>query len=109
MVGQRATRSGVTLRTAAYRCQVTATHRWGIVGSVVLLLLAVPVLVRSLPARGATVSATALLARVQDSRDRPFTAYAETAGAVQLPVDNTLTGLGQLLGATSPVRVGWQD
>ena len=94
---------------AGYRGEVTAAHRWGIVGAVVLLLLAVPVLVRSLPARGATVSAIALAAQVQDSRDRSFTAYAETAGAVQLPVDDTLTGLGRLLGGNSTVRVWWQD
>ena len=88
---------------------MTAAHRWGIVGAVVLLLLAAPVLVGALPARGAPVSATALLARVQASSHRPFTAYAVTDGAVRLPVNDTLTGLGQLLGTSNTERVWWQD
>jgi hypothetical protein len=79
------------------------------VAAVVVLLVAARLLVRVLPAQGAPVSATALLARVEGSRDRPFTAYAVTDGAVRLPVDDTLTGLGRLLGSSSTDRVWWQD
>jgi hypothetical protein len=84
-------------------------HRWGIVGVLVLLLAATPVLVRALPVADADVSAVGLLHRVQDSRDASFHGYAETVGNVALPRNDTLSSVTKLFGETSHVRVWWQD
>ena len=88
---------------------MTAAHRWGIVGVLVLLLVASPLLVRALPVADADVSAVGLLHRVQDSRDASFTGYAETVGNVALPENDALSSVTKLFGETSHVRVWWQD
>ena len=88
---------------------MTAAHRWWIVGVVVVLLVASPVLVRALPVADEDVSAATLLSRVQDSRDESFAGYVETHGTVSLPENEALSSLGDLLGETNRMRVWWSD
>ena len=86
---------------------MTAARRWALVGLGVLLLVAAPFVVRALPAADSDLSATALLKRIQGSRDVAFSGYVETAGSVALPKDDTLSSLSKLLGETNKVRVWW--
>ena len=88
---------------------MTAARRWWIVGVGVLLLVASPMLVRALPVTDEHVGATTLMHRIQASRDKPFTAYGETAGNVQLPKNDALSGVTKLLAETNKVRVWWAD
>jgi hypothetical protein len=88
---------------------MTAARRWVLVGCAVLLLVAAPFVVRALPAHDESLSALALLHRIQDSRDVAFSGYVESGGSVGLPADEDLSGLSKLLGSTSKVRVWWRD
>lgn len=88
---------------------MTAARRWISVAVGVLLLVATPMLVRALPVSGGHVSATALLQRIQHSRDRAFTGYAETSGNVALPASTQLTSITKLLGESNKVRVWWRN
>jgi hypothetical protein len=94
---------------ASYGVPMTAAHRWWSVGFVVLLLLASPALVRALPVTDEDVSATALLHRIQGSRDVDFSGYAVTKGSVALPANDALSGLTPLLAGSNRVRVWWRD
>ncbi|MEO5708956.1 MAG: hypothetical protein ABIQ59_03950 [Nocardioidaceae bacterium] len=88
---------------------MTVVRRWALVGLGVLLLVATPLVVRALPAAESDLSATALLHRIQGSRDVAFSGYVETAGSVGLPKNDTLSSLTKLLGDTNKVRVWWSD
>jgi hypothetical protein len=88
---------------------MTAARRWWIVAVGVLLLVATPVLVRAIPVPDDDVGATTLLERVQASRDTSFTGYAETAGNLDLPSSEELSGVTKLLTGTNKVRVWWRD
>ncbi len=88
---------------------MTPARRWWLVGVGVLLLVASPALVRALPVSDDEIPAQALLHRVRDSRDQPFSGYAETVGNVALPKNDALSSLTGLLGKTSKVRVWWGD
>ena len=88
---------------------MTAARRWVLVGCAVLLLVAAPFVVRALPAHDESLSAAALLHRIQDSRGVAFSGYVESGGSVGLPADEDLSGLSKLLGSTSKVRVWWRD
>ncbi len=88
---------------------MTAARRWALVGCVVLLLVAAPLVVRALPAHDEDLSAVALLHRIQDARSVAFSGYVESAGSVGLPDNEDLSGLTKLLGRTNQVRVWWRD
>lgn len=70
-------------------------------------MLAVPLLVHARPVTGSDVTAAELLDRVRQSRTVPFTGYAETAGAVSLPAEESLSSVARILGDTSSVRIWW--
>ncbi|MDO9455612.1 hypothetical protein [Nocardioides sp.] len=83
--------------------------RWSVVAAVVLAVAAIPVVPRLLPVDDTDVSAAELLAGVQGSADVGHSGYAETEGAVQLPVGDDLGDVGELLAGTTRLRVWWQD
>jgi outer membrane lipoprotein-sorting protein len=81
--------------------------RWSWVGSGVLLLVAVPLLLHARPAPASEISASALLARIEQSDVVPFSGYAQSVGRVSLPSEEALSSVAKLLGGTSSVRVWW--
>ncbi|MCW2815510.1 MAG: hypothetical protein JWN84_2965, partial [Nocardioides sp.] len=79
------------------------------VAAVVLAVVAVPLAPRLLPVGDTDVSAATLLDRVRASAGVGHSGYAETRGAVQLPVGQDLGDVGELLAGTTRLRVWWQD
>jgi hypothetical protein len=88
---------------------MTAGRRWWLVGLGVLLLVAIPALVRARPAGDSSVSARALLERIHDSRGVAFSGYVESVGNVGLPSNDALSGVTNLLSDTNRIRVWWRD
>ncbi|NUS52987.1 MAG: hypothetical protein HOQ22_18350, partial [Nocardioidaceae bacterium] len=88
---------------------MTAARRWACVVLGVLLLVVTPVLLRAVPVSDARLSAPALLQRVEQARDRGYSGYVETVGAVGLPENAQLSGLTALVGDTNRLRVWWRD
>jgi outer membrane lipoprotein-sorting protein len=88
---------------------MTAGRRWCCVALGVLLLFAVPAVVRARPVPDQGISAGALLARIRASRDLSYSGLSESAGNVPLPVNDALSGLTGLLSSTNRVRVWWRD
>lgn len=75
----------------------------------VLLLVGVPIVVRAVPPPDSDIDASGLLALVRAAEDRPYGGYVETQGALQLPVTDRFTDLGELLGERTRLRVWWRD
>lgn len=88
---------------------MTPVSRWSVVLAVALVVVAVPLVPRLLPVDDTDVSAAALLEQVLGSADVGHSGYAETVGAVQLPVGDDLGDVGELLAGTTRLRVWWQD
>jgi hypothetical protein len=82
--------------------------RWAAVGVLVAVLAALPSLIGALPASDATVSATALRARVLASDGVAFSGYAESAGGLALPVTDQLTSVADLFSERTTMRVWWR-
>jgi hypothetical protein len=88
---------------------MTTFNRWCLVALGVILVVAVPVGLRNLPARDSDVSATALLATVAGVTDKPYSGLVQTQGTLQLPVASRFTDIGALLGESTRMRVWWRD
>ncbi|MBA2457053.1 MAG: transcriptional regulator [Nocardioidaceae bacterium] len=88
---------------------MTPQRRWFLVGVGVLLLIAIPVAVRSLPATESDVTAADLLAKVQASGSVRYSGYAEAVGGLQLPVTDRFSDLATLLGERTRLRVWWRS
>lgn len=88
---------------------MTRTTRWAVVALGVLVLVAVPVLLRAWPAAPSRVDAATLLARVQHADDVGWSGLVETEGGLQLPDADRFSDLGQLLGERNRLRVWWRD
>ena len=83
-------------------------HRWSLVALVVALVVLVPMTVRALPVHDESVSAAALLARVQAGEDTPYSGEVQVHGRVGLPVSDHFTDVADLLGGDTKMRVWWR-
>ncbi len=88
---------------------MTPARRWCLVAIGVAVLIGVPLGVRAIPVGDSSVSATALLHRVQASRDHAYSGYVETLGTLQLPVADRFTDVGALFGERTRMRVWWRS
>jgi hypothetical protein len=88
---------------------MSAAGRWASVAVGVLLLIALPVVVRAFPVPAQRVSAEALLAQIRASRHESWSGLTETAGNLAIPANDALSGLTGLLSSTNRVRVWWRD
>jgi hypothetical protein len=82
--------------------------RWGAVAAGVAVLATLPTVLRVLPARGNTVSAADLLARIQASGQLRYAGYAEAVGGLQLPLTDQFSALTDLFGDRTRLRVWWR-
>lgn len=87
---------------------MTSLRRWCLVAVVALVVIAVPLLPRLVPASAGDVGAAELLVRVQTSGERPYSGYAETDGSVQLAVGSDFSDLSELFGDRLRLRVWWE-
>ncbi|MBA2507122.1 MAG: hypothetical protein H0V32_00020, partial [Nocardioidaceae bacterium] len=62
------------------------------------LLIGVPLGIRALPREDSTITASALLDKIEGSRDLSYSGYIETLGTLQLPVADNFTDVGELFG-----------
>jgi outer membrane lipoprotein-sorting protein len=85
-----------------------AARRWGVVGALVAVLVATPLVIGALPASDADVSAANLRAAVLGSADVGFSGYAESAGGLALPVTEQLTSVADLFSDRTEMRVWWR-
>src|SRR6185437_3361047 len=88
---------------------MTPLRRWLAVLVGLGLLLALPSLVRALPATGSPISAAALLSRIQHSGPVGYSGYAESTGGLALPVTSQFTALSDLFGGNTQLRVWWRS
>lgn len=88
---------------------MTARRRWSCVALALALLIGVPLAVRAIPGHDSDITAAALLAKIDGSRDRSYSGYVETLGTLQLPVADRFTDVGQLFGERTRMRVWWRD
>ena len=70
---------------------------------------AVPLVLRVVPVPGAPPSSAHLLQRVLASRGAPYAGYAETTGALALPVADQFADAATLLGGRTQLRVWWRS
>ncbi len=87
--------------------------RWAVVGGLVALLVALPLVVRVLPVPPASGSpdadAVRLLDRVRASSSRPYSGHTETIGTLTLPATDQLDAVTSLLGGRTEMRVWWRS
>jgi hypothetical protein len=82
--------------------------RWSAVFAGVAILAALPTAVRLLPARASNIAAADLLARIHDSGQAGYAGYAEVVGGLQLPLTDQFSGLTDLFGDRTRLRVWWR-
>ena len=85
-----------------------AARRWVVVGALVAVLAATPLVIGALPASDRSVSAPDLRAAVLASDRVGFTGYAESAGGLSLPVTDQLTSVADLFSDRTEMRVWWR-
>jgi hypothetical protein len=78
--------------------------RWLVVGVGVVVLVALPVVVRAVPVGDSSVSAGALLQRVRESATVPYQGLAESRGGLGLPDVPRAGRVVALLGETTRMR-----
>ncbi|MDQ3096423.1 MAG: transcriptional regulator [Actinomycetota bacterium] len=88
---------------------MTPTRRWICVAVALALLIGVPLGIRALPREDSTITASALLDRIEGSRDLSYSGYIETLGTLQLPVADNFTDVGELFGERTRMRAWWRD
>jgi len=86
---------------------MSRTGRWSWLGVGLVLLVAVPLLVRARPVPGADVDAVTLLQRIRESDRVALTGYAETRGFMSVPSEEGVSSLAEILGDRTAVRVWW--
>ena len=74
-----------------------------------LLLTAVPVVVRLLPAAESDVTASGLLDLARAGEGHTWSGFVETEGMVQLPDADRFSDVGALFGERTTMRAWWQD
>lgn len=83
--------------------------RWTVVAAATCALVAVPLVIRVLPAGTARIGARDLLARIHASGSVPYAGYAQSEGGLELPVNaGDFTVIDDLFGGTSRLRVWWR-
>ena len=75
----------------------------------VAALVSAPLVVRALPAAEQSVSAATLLGRIQASGGAGYSGYAEAVGGLRLPLIDQFSGLADMLGGRTRLRVWWRD
>ena len=76
----------------------------------VATVTALPTAARLLPAGNSSVSASDLLQRIDGSRAVAYSGYAQSQGGLGLPVvASEFSGLDDLFGGTTRLRVWWRD
>jgi hypothetical protein len=85
-----------------------AARRWTLVAVAVAVLLALPALIRALPADDAGTSAAALRRAALASDGVAFSGFAQSAGGLPLPVTPQLTSVADLLSERTTMRVWWR-
>jgi hypothetical protein len=86
----------------------TAAARWAVVGTLVVVLAALPELIGLLPASDAAVGAAELRTRVMASGVVAFSGYAEATGGLSLPVTDQLTSVADLFSERTTMRIWWR-
>lgn len=94
-------------RSAGRQARVSAP-RWGAVVAGVAVLAALPSLAGRLPTRGTDLPAAQLLARITGSAQVSYSGYAEAVGGLRLPLTDEFTGLVDLFGDRTRLRVWWR-
>ncbi|MBA2699711.1 MAG: transcriptional regulator [Nocardioidaceae bacterium] len=88
---------------------MTPGRRWSCVVLALALLIGLPLIMRALPPRDSAIGASALLDRIDASRDSSYSGYVETLGTLQLPVTDRFVDVGELFGERTRMRVWWRD
>lgn len=82
--------------------------RWAVVGALVAVLLALPPVLRLLPASDAEVTSTQLRSRALATESLGFSGYAVSAGHLALPVTDQLSSVADLFSNRTSMRVWWR-
>jgi len=85
-----------------------AGRRWVVVGALVVTLIALPPLLRLLPASDRDVSAAELRTRALATEALGFSGYAVSAGSLALPVTEQLSTVADLFSSRTSMRVWWR-
>jgi hypothetical protein len=88
---------------------MTRFGRWCVVALGALLLVAAPLAIRAIPAKGSDETAADLLARVDAAADHPWSGYVETQGTLDLPVVEDFADVGALVSDRTRMRVWWRS
>ncbi len=88
---------------------MTPAVRWLLVLVVAVLVLAPAAVVRLVPAKGSTISASALAAKIREAQRLAWSGEVATQGALQVPVSDSFSGVARLLGDSTTLRVWWGD
>ncbi len=88
---------------------MTTFHRWCLVAALALVVVALPVVARSLPVGEQDVTAADLLARIDESSSRGYSGYVESLGSLDLPVADRFTDVAALFGERTRLRVWWRS
>ena len=88
---------------------MTPVGRWCAVAVGTVVLAALPLTPRLLPAADVGLSAAGLLARVQASSDAPWSGYVEAVGTLQLPDAGRFSDLAALFGSQVRLRAWSAD
>jgi hypothetical protein len=83
--------------------------RWLIVLLTAAAFVAMPLLISARPAAPSAISAAELASRIQQSGDRGWSGFVETAGTLQVPDSDSFATLVQLLGENTRLRVWWRN
>jgi hypothetical protein len=83
-------------------------RRWSVVLAVLVVLVAIPFVVRALPARAESVSPATLAGRIAASAGRPYQGYAVTTGLAGLPSLPRLDDVTALFDTNMSLRI-WYD
>ena len=87
---------------------MTAVRRWALVAVGCMVLVGIPVSVRSWPVDGSDLSAAQVLAMVDRSGHQPYSGLVESVGSLELPVSDEFSDVAALLGSTTRMRVWWR-
>ena len=88
---------------------MTTFNRWALLALGLAVVIGVGYAARVRPVDDPDLSATELLALVEQGRDAPYSGYAETLGTLQLPAADRFSDVGALFGERTRLRVWWQD
>ncbi len=89
-----------------------APWRWAVCAALVAAFVAVPFVVRVLPAGSpgsGDTSAAQLLERMRAAWSNPYAGFAETTGSIALPASDQLDSVATLLGSRTQLRVWWRS